>query len=45
MALDGYVAADDADAKAKTLALVESIGFRPTDAGPLTMSRARGSGS
>ena len=40
MALDGYVAADDADAKAKTLALVGSIGFRPIDAGPLAMARA-----
>ena len=40
MALDGFVAADDADAKAKTLALAGSIGFRPIDAGPLAMARA-----
>jgi predicted dinucleotide-binding enzyme len=38
--LDGFVAADDADAKSKTLELVRSIGFRPIDAGPLTMARA-----
>jgi len=40
LVLDGFVAADDADAKAKTLALVGSIGLRPIDAGPLTMARA-----
>ena len=40
VALDGYVAADDADAKAKTLALAASLGFRPIDAGPLAMARA-----
>lgn len=40
MALDGFVAADDADAKAKTLALAGSLGFRPIDAGPLAMARA-----
>ncbi len=40
MALDGFVASDDADAKAKTLALAGSIGFRPIDAGPLAMARA-----
>jgi predicted dinucleotide-binding enzyme len=40
VALDGYVASDDADAKAKTLALAGSIGFRPIDAGPLAMARA-----
>lgn len=38
--LDGFVAGDDVDAKAKTLALVASIGFRPIDAGPLAMARA-----
>jgi len=42
VALDGFVAADDDDAKAKTLALIGSIGFRPIDAGPLAMARARG---
>ena len=40
MAIDGFVASDDADAKAKTLALAGSIGFRPIDAGPLAMARA-----
>ncbi|HET7676710.1 MAG TPA: NAD(P)-binding domain-containing protein [Candidatus Limnocylindrales bacterium] len=38
--VDGFVAGDDAAARAKVLALVESIGFRPIDAGPLTMARA-----
>ena len=38
--LDGFVAADDADAKATTLHFVESLGFRPIDAGALVMSRA-----
>jgi 8-hydroxy-5-deazaflavin:NADPH oxidoreductase len=38
--LDGFVAGDDAGAKEKVLALVGSLGFRPIDAGPLTMSRA-----
>ena len=33
--LDGFVAADDPDAKATTLALIDSIGLRPIDAGPL----------
>jgi NADPH-dependent F420 reductase len=33
--LDGFVAADDPQAKAATLELVESIGLRPIDAGPL----------
>lgn len=33
--LDGFVAADDAAAKATVLELVESIGLRPIDAGPL----------
>jgi len=36
---DGYVAADDEEAKAKVLTLVESIGFRPVDAGPLAAAR------
>lgn len=38
--LDGFVAADDPDAKARTLELVRSIGFRPIDAGPLAMARS-----
>jgi NADPH-dependent F420 reductase len=33
--LDGFVAADDPIAKATVLELVESIGLRPIDAGPL----------
>lgn len=40
VALDGYVASDDADAKAKTLELAGSLGFRPIDVGPLAMARA-----
>jgi NADPH-dependent F420 reductase len=38
--LDGFVAGDDADAKAVVLELAKSIGFRPIDAGPLAMARA-----
>jgi NADPH-dependent F420 reductase len=37
--LDGFVAGDDQAAKVKALELVESIGFRPIDAGPLVMAR------
>lgn len=37
--LDGFVAADDEGAKKSVLGLVESIGFRPIDAGPLGMAR------
>jgi 8-hydroxy-5-deazaflavin:NADPH oxidoreductase len=37
--LDGFVAGDDQAAKDKALELVESIGFRPIDAGPLVMAR------
>jgi NADPH-dependent F420 reductase len=33
--LDGFVAADDSGAKGTVLELVESIGLRPIDAGPL----------
>lgn len=40
MALDGFVAGDDTDAKKAVLSLVESLGFRPVDAGPLAMARA-----
>lgn len=38
--LDGFVAGDDEAAKATVLELVESLGFRPIDAGPLAMARA-----
>ena len=38
--LDGFVADDDEAAKQKALEFIESIGFRPLDAGPLTMARA-----
>jgi predicted dinucleotide-binding enzyme len=37
--LDGFVAGDDQAAKDKVLEFVESIGFRPIDAGPLVMAR------
>jgi hypothetical protein len=37
--LDGYVAADDADARAKVLELVASIGLDPVDVGPLARAR------
>jgi predicted dinucleotide-binding enzyme len=36
---DGFVAADDAAAKQTVLAAVESIGFRPVDAGSLAAAR------
>jgi 8-hydroxy-5-deazaflavin:NADPH oxidoreductase len=38
--LDGFVAADDGEAKQKVLEYVRSLGFRPIDAGPLAMARA-----
>ena len=37
--LDGFVAGDDASAKAKVLELVRSIGLRPIDVGPLARAR------
>lgn len=37
--LDGFVAGDDAAAKAKVLELVGSMGFNPVDVGPLSRSR------
>jgi hypothetical protein len=37
--LDGFVAGDDPRAKGAVLELVQSIGLRPIDAGPLTMAR------
>jgi len=39
VALDGFVAGDDADAKATVLGLVASAGLKPIDAGPLTAAR------
>lgn len=38
--VDGYVAADDEDAKAKVLELVGAVGLRPIDVGPLRLARA-----
>ena len=37
--LDGFVAGDDAEAKAVVLELVRSIGLRPVDVGPLVRAR------
>lgn len=37
---DGFVAGDDAAAKATVLELVEGLGYRPMDAGGLQMARA-----
>ena len=37
--LDGYVAADDDEAKATVLELVKGIGLHPIDAGPLEAAR------
>ncbi len=39
IAVDGYVAGDDAAAKKTVLDFLESIGFRPVDAGPLATAR------
>jgi NADPH-dependent F420 reductase len=39
IALDGYVAADDADAKAQVLGLAAAIGLHPVDVGPLSAAR------
>lgn len=36
---DGYVAADDEEAKGRVLEFVESIGLRPFDVGPLANAR------
>ena len=38
--LDGFVAGDDVEAKAHVMQFVDSLGFRPIDAGSLTMARA-----
>ena len=40
MQVDGYVAADDEEAKAIVLELVKGMGFHPIDAGDLAMARA-----
>ena len=37
--IDGFVAADDPEAKGKVLELIESIGFSPLDVGPLSSAR------
>ena len=37
--LDGFIAGDDEAAKGKVVELLHSIGFRPIDAGPLSMAR------
>lgn len=37
--LDGFVAGDDADAKAAVMSLVEAVGLQPIDAGPLVRAR------
>lgn len=37
--VDGYVAGDDAKAKATVISLVESLGFSPVDVGPLASAR------
>ena len=37
--IDGYVAADDADAKQQVIALIESMGFSPLDVGSLKSAR------
>lgn len=37
--LDGFVAGDDADAKKQVSYLLEEIGFRPIDVGPLSRAR------
>ena len=37
--IDGYVAGDDDKAKQQVISLVESIGFRPLDVGPLRTAR------
>lgn len=36
---DGFVAADDGEARRTVLGIVESIGFRPVDAGSLAVAR------
>ena len=38
--VDVFIAGDDAQAKARVSAFIESLGLRPQDAGPLLMARA-----
>jgi len=38
--LDGFVAGDDTEAKSSVLEFVQSLGFKPINAGPLAMARA-----
>ncbi|WP_422923284.1 NADPH-dependent F420 reductase [Singulisphaera sp. PoT] len=38
--LDVFIAGDDAEAKARVSAFIESLGLRPMDTGPLPMARA-----
>ncbi|MBY8858999.1 NAD(P)-binding domain-containing protein [Nocardia sp. CA2R105] len=38
--LDVFIAGDDAQAKAKVSAFIESLGLRPLDTGPLRMARS-----
>ncbi|HYY80417.1 MAG TPA: NADP oxidoreductase, partial [Actinomycetes bacterium] len=40
VALDGFYAGDDDQAKQAVAELLRSIGFRPVDGGPLVMARA-----
>ena len=37
--IDGYVAGDDGDAKREVMSLLESIGMKPLDVGPLSSAR------
>src|SRR5688500_7900568 len=37
--LDGFVAGDDADAKKHVIRLLEEVGYRPIDVGPLSNAR------
>ena len=37
--VDGYVAADDGDAKQQVISLIDSMGFTPLDVGPLSAAR------
>jgi predicted dinucleotide-binding enzyme len=37
--LDVFIAGDDAEAKARVSAFIESLGLRPMDTGPLLMAR------